>query len=318
MLKDDCWLFRFWSGAAAPAGRVSFLLGAFAATLLAGPAMALSLNLTDDTFVDLGSAQGGTRYGAFSLVRVGNTSIGSRGGYARFDLRPIPPAVTSVTSAILRVYVGEVRTPGSIAVAKVNTAWNEGALVGSTSLSIGATLSSASITASTVGKFVTFDVTSAVNDWLASPASNFGLAFRPASAALVDVAFTSKENAGAAHPMELEVAFEGPPGPQGATGPQGPQGVPGTAGVSGYERVVVATTNETLAAGAETVRFANCPTGKKVLGGGAVIFNAIGRWVPTSSGPTADTQWAVALTNLTLVPITAGQIQVTAICATVN
>lgn len=292
--------------------RFAFVAGALAAVASAGPASALSLNLTDDTFVDLGSAQGGVRYGSFALVRVGNTAISNRGGYARIDLLPIPPAVTSVTSAILRVYVGEARTPGSVAVAKVNAAWSEGALVGSTPLSIGPTLATAAIPASAVGDFVTFDVTSAVNDWLAAPASNFGLAFRPASSALVDVAFTSKENPGAAHPMELEVAFEGPPGPQGVAGP------PGAPGVSGYQRVVVTTTNQSLAAGAESVRFANCPAGTKVLGGGPVMYNAVGRWAITSNGPTSDTQWAAALWNSSGSTITAGRIDVTAICATVN
>jgi hypothetical protein len=130
----------------------------------------------------------------------------------------------------------------------------------------------------------------------------------------------------------------GPAGPQGLPGAAGPQGLPGAAGiglqgvpgatgaagdpgapgVSGYQRVVVSTVNQQLPAFGETVRFANCPVGKKVVGGGGIIFNASGRWVVDTSGPVSDTQWAIAFTNLTAAPINAGEIQISAICVTAN
>ena len=108
-------------------------------------------------------------------------------------------------------------------------------------------------------------------------------------------------------------------GLQGVPGPVGPAGAPGAAGVSGYERVVITTQAEQLGAFGETVRFASCPTGKKVVGGGGIIFNATGgRWFIDSSGPLTDTQWAIAFANITGIPIAAGQMSIYAICVTAN
>jgi Collagen triple helix repeat (20 copies) len=58
---------------------------------------------------------------------------------------------------------------------------------------------------------------------------------------------------------------QGPPGPQGPAGPTGPAGPQGPAGVSGYEVV-----NGPLVFGAVSTynAEANCPAGKRVLGGG--------------------------------------------------
>jgi hypothetical protein len=58
----------------------------------------------------------------------------------------------------------------------------------------------------------------------------------------------------------------GPPGPQGPQGPAGPQGAQGPPGVSGYEMVIKA-----VRVGPATTNTATawCPSGKKVLGGGA-------------------------------------------------
>ena len=47
-------------------------------------------------------------------------------------------------------------------------------------------------------------------------------------------------------------------------------------GVSGYQRVEIATQAEKLGAFSETVRFVSCPTGKKIVGGDGIIFNATG------------------------------------------
>lgn len=58
----------------------------------------------------------------------------------------------------------------------------------------------------------------------------------------------------------------GPQGPQGEQGPQGPQGVKGDPGISGYE--VVKRTEEVEFLG-NGYFAAACPSGKKVIGGGA-------------------------------------------------
>jgi hypothetical protein len=77
----------------------------------------------------------------------------------------------------------------------------------------------------------------------------------------------------------LDWSVQGPPGPagaQGAQGLQGPQGVPGPAGapgISGYERVLAQTAADTLDVKVAT---AECPSGKKVLGGGALVASPPG------------------------------------------
>ncbi|MBF6596587.1 MAG: collagen-like protein [Thermaceae bacterium] len=110
-------------------------------------------------------------------------------------------------------------------------------------------------------------------------------------------------------------------GPQGNTGAQGLQGAPGPQGqpgVSGYQRVVITLSNQTLGAFGENVQFVNCPTGKRVVGGGLIVFNAVGRWLNGTNGPSSDTQWVVALENFSNATITAGQINIYAICVTAN
>jgi hypothetical protein len=63
----------------------------------------------------------------------------------------------------------------------------------------------------------------------------------------------------------------GPQGPAGPSGPQGPQGSvgpAGPAGLSGYQVVVDTTSLDTTSL---KLAFARCPSGKQVIGGGAVV-----------------------------------------------
>jgi hypothetical protein len=63
----------------------------------------------------------------------------------------------------------------------------------------------------------------------------------------------------------------GPQGPTGATGPEGPTGPQGPAGgLTGYEIVTSDTAMQNVD---EQIGVATCPAGKRVLGGGAFIFN---------------------------------------------
>ncbi len=109
---------------------------------------------------------------------------------------------------------------------------------------------------------------------------------------------------------------QGLQGPKGDTGAQGLQGIQGVSGVSGLERIVNTGNNVILAGNGERVTIVDCPAGKKIVGGGFVVFNATGRWLSSANGPTSDTQWAVALANISGNQISAGTITVTAICAT--
>jgi Collagen triple helix repeat (20 copies) len=171
------------------------------------------------------------------------------------------------------------------------------------------------------GKFLSFDGSSL--NWVDGTAGTVG----PKGDKGDTGAAGLKGDTGAAG-LKGDTGTAGAPGPKGDTGATGAKGdtgaqglkgdtgVTGAAGVSGYQRVVNSLTNQNLAANGEVVLFANCPTGKRVVGGGVVVFNASGRWLLTTSGPTSDTQWAVALSNIIGSTISAGTIQVTAICIT--
>jgi hypothetical protein len=103
----------------------------------------------------------------------------------------------------------------------------------------------------------------------------------------------------------------GPPGPKGDQGVQGEQGPKGDTGaqgppgeVSGYE--IVEENSDGI------VAIAQCPPGKKVVGGGA---NASGQRMLKSSHPTDDGESWVAIVDVS--PLE-GSVQAWAICADVG
>ena len=111
---------------------------------------------------------------------------------------------------------------------------------------------------------------------------------------------------------------KGDPGPQGPQGPAGPAGAAGAAGVSGYQQVVENNPNFSLAPSTESVHIVSCPDGKKVVGGGFVLFNADGFLSNNTSGPVNDTQWAVSVYNPGGSQVTIGSFNVYAVCVTAN
>jgi len=109
----------------------------------------------------------------------------------------------------------------------------------------------------------------------------------------------------------------GPRGPKGdrgapgAQGAQGDQGDPGVNGVSGYQEVTGP--DKTLSVGQAGLSTANCPAGKRVVGGGyaGTVFVAPDEDMPINSG----SGWFVLAKNVDSVP---GYFHAYAICATVN
>jgi hypothetical protein len=104
-------------------------------------------------------------------------------------------------------------------------------------------------------------------------------------------------------------------GPQGPAGPAGPQG---PAGVSGWERVVATTNNVSIAPDGFLVFTATCPAGKKILGGGVLIFGPTGFWTVQDSGPLDDITWLVGIGNTQTITNTANSVNVYAICASLQ
>lgn len=123
---------------------------------------------------------------------------------------------------------------------------------------------------------------------------------------------------GSPRPMPPVVAQTGPAGPQGPAGsqgpvgpqgPPGPQGAPGIPPTFGHEIAVTGWTD--ALAGGETGTKANCPAGKKVLGGGAEPW--FQNLVIAASFPDDDSSWFVFVKNNST---TSQSFRVYAICAT--
>lgn len=103
---------------------------------------------------------------------------------------------------------------------------------------------------------------------------------------------------------------------EGPQGPQGIQGNPGNNGVSGYEQVFQ--WFGPVAASSTGSHTCNCPTGKKVVGGGYWFDGGTG---PTEQGhitlnrPVGDNAWQIVWYNKSTIPL---QMGVYAICVTAN
>ena len=92
---------------------------------------------------------------------------------------------------------------------------------------------------------------------------------------------------------------------------QGAPGAPGAPGVSGYQIVV---SPETISDPNLHTVAANCPTGKKVLGGGYINANSFGLDVITNGPSWSGDLWAVQVQKTVAADIT---VHVYAICASV-
>lgn len=282
------------------------LLGAvlLAATPITSSALTLPVN--QDTTVD--SAKPSVNYG-------GSGSLGIRSGnstyrtFAKFDLTALPKDAV-ITQATLRVFVSRVETAGSLTLNMVTDDWSERSLTHKNAPTLMPWAAAAPLTVTTEdkGHYLNYDITDIVKGWQATPKFIYGIAITPpAIGSPVNVLLDSKEDDDTSHPMEIEVAFEGPRGAKGdkgdqgqqgiqgakgdtgATGPQGPAGVqgakgdkgaigpqgpagtqgdPGASGIGGYGyQIVVA--DGTIGSSFENgkVLDVDCPPGKVVLSG---------------------------------------------------
>jgi collagen type VII alpha len=180
----------------------------------------------------LGDAHVSSARPAVNSGSLSNLNVG--GGYTalvQFDLGTLPAGTTAaqITRATLRVYCNRADTPGVVAVQPVGAGWSESSVTYATLPVLGTVVQTAQ--AGSVGQFVTFDVTSTVQGWVSSSATNNGLALTAGSAV---VQFDSKENDQTAHAPQLEIALAaGGAGSIGATGSTGLTGATGSAGATG-------------------------------------------------------------------------------------
>ncbi len=125
---------------------------------------------------------------------------------------------------------------GTMDVYALNGPWSENSLTYNTTPPLGSLLHS-SVSVSQTG-YLSFDLTSVVQKWVNTPATNYGIALVPTPGSSIAVSFDSKESILTSHPAQLNLilssmgpqgqqGMQGPPGQPGQPGPQGPQGPPG-------------------------------------------------------------------------------------------
>lgn len=227
----------------------AFILLAHA--LAAPHAGAVDALLLQDTYVDNGATGGklspnASNYGSGMDLRVfkGNGRIGRT--FLKFTLDSLPPGTTAtdITQAWIRFWVNRNSTVlGAITLSPVTTAWDEDTIKDNSTgaLTFGAPkLPELPITS--IGNFVSIDVTALVKAWLDGTLLNEGIEIAPsASTTFLNLAFDSKESDQTSHEPRLEVSLSkigpvgpiGPIGPQGAQGIAGPEGPPGATGPEG-------------------------------------------------------------------------------------
>ena len=212
------------------------ILALFATLMVPGSGLAVEALLLQDTYVDNGTTGGkpppnASNYGSGMDLRVfkGNGRIGRT--FLKFSLATLPPGtlVSDVSYARLRFWVNSNSTiAGAISLNPVTTAWDEYTLKDniSTGLAFGAPKLS-ELPVSSVGNFISIDVTDWVKAWISGALINEGIEIEPSlSTSTLNLAFDSKESNQTSHEPRLEVSLS-------RIGPIGPQGVPGLPGVAG-------------------------------------------------------------------------------------
>jgi Collagen triple helix repeat (20 copies) len=199
--------------------RLAVWLGA---VLCARGLYAADMPLTGDAHVN--SAHATTPYGSLSNLYVGNGNT----TFLQFDLSALPSKTSStqISRATLTVFVNRVNAAGTISVSPVTSAWEEYDVKSVNAPTMGASVGTFGVLLPV--QFVSVDVTSVVQGWVANSGSNFGLALTSGAA---NVLLDSKENDETGHVARLDVTLAS----QGPAGPQGIQGIPGATGTQGVQ-----------------------------------------------------------------------------------
>jgi len=194
--------------------------------LAAGAAYATEGVVVGDAYVN--SAHPSMNYGSLSNLYVNSNGT----ALIQFDLSSLPAGTTAsqIGAASLKLYVNRVNASGVVNVSPVSSAWSESSVTYATMPSLGSTV--ASFTPATAQQFIVIDITSLVQEWVATPSNNFGIALTTNSGDLVLDSKENDETSHAAH-LDITVVSQGPVGPQGPDGPQGPAGAAGSAGAAG-------------------------------------------------------------------------------------
>jgi hypothetical protein len=195
--------------------------------------------LAQDTYTCSIPSLSRTVMGQSSGLCVDGRAASRKRAWLQFDLAPaLPPNAVwgNIVRATLSVYVNQVYSGGALEVYGVRQAWSESSLMELNAPGLVANPDTASAYASArltaSAKWVSFDVTELVRDWVEGALANNGLAICAADTSVVALLQSKEMNAGA-H-AELEIITE-PKVSTGVPGPIGPQGIPGVAGKNGIQ-----------------------------------------------------------------------------------
>ncbi len=143
-----------------------------------------------------------------------------------------------IQQATFTVYVHTVGVAGGLDLATLMTPWSEStATYNAAPTPSGAVQSNVPVSGS--NGYVTFDITSVLQGWLGSPATNNGLQITAALAQPnTQIILDTKESTTTSHPAFIDVVLTatgaaGPTGPMGAVGATGAAGPSGSAGPTG-------------------------------------------------------------------------------------
>ncbi len=209
--------------------RFDVLSAVLAAGTILAPAMGWAQQpvLVGDS--QISSAAATTKYGANATMNIspGNSAL------MQFNLADMLPAGTTaaqVLKARLIVFTDGVTTGGTVNLYQITSTWSEGTVTYATQPTIAGT-AAASISIGANTTFHDFNATTLVQNWITTPANNFGVELQ--ASGTTNITIDSKENTNTSHPAILEIDLSGPAGPTGATGATGPQGPVGPKGATG-------------------------------------------------------------------------------------
>ncbi|WP_374087458.1 DNRLRE domain-containing protein [Methylomicrobium lacus] len=199
--------------------------GAYSTPVLAGMEM-----LTDDSYA---SSKAPTKvYGKAGDIIV--TSMQT--GYINFALNtPEHYSGANVAKAMVRLFVGTIKSGGNLTISQVTGNWSEGSLSGANLPAVSAAATHVPIGMDRKMRWIEVDVTELVQEWIdAHPDNrNFSLALK--SDGGLNIKINSKENGKNSHEPSLNIVWDnaGPAGSQGAPGATGPAGAKGDKGDTG-------------------------------------------------------------------------------------
>jgi hypothetical protein len=191
---------------ASPVKLIKEFVGTLACLIAATSlAVAQSIDVVKDTNVNLNAVN--QVHGADETLLVRNVGGGgTRRSFLQFDLSTLPPG-SVVSKATMRVFVNSVATAGTVDVLPILGPWQEATVSAANAPTLGAVVSSADLSAADELHFRNIDITNLVRGWLATPATNFGLALVP-GAGTVRVSLDSKESTTTSHAPELDLVLQ--------------------------------------------------------------------------------------------------------------